>query len=338
MRATRNDVAKLAGVGASTVSYVLSGKKKFSPEVESKVWKAVKQLNYYPNYNAKQMKAKHGQNICYISEVSINLDHSDIVCGMESVAVKRGDWLNVKPFVTMEMLSEITADLISRKVDGAVLVYLPEHIDPTVVQRLLDNNIKVLMTIPYYPTDQRISQVKIDYMEAMEKIVAYLHEFGHREIGFLDLFRKDYIYDTRLRGFQSAILKYGLGGHVVNLEECGGKNAEDGSRELDRILSLGISAVAHQTETGSLDRNFARRDRTAVARGGHGNCVSQRYDRVYRRKHIKRDGVIGAGRYIGDCRKRHLSLRDFQSQAHDVKMRLFCARRGNGKHFIQLHR
>lgn len=266
MRATRNDVAKLAGVGASTVSYVLSGKKKFSPEVESKVWKAVKQLNYYPNYNAKQMKAKHGQNICYISEVSINLDHSDIVCGMESVAVKRGDWLNVKPFVTMEMLSEITADLISRKVDGAVLVYLPEHIDPTVVQRLLDNNIKVLMTIPYYPTDQRISQVKIDYMEAMEKIVAYLHEFGHREIGFLDLFRKDYIYDTRLRGFQSAILKYGLGGHVVNLEECGGKNAEDGSRELDRILSLGISAVAHQTETDRL---------TEILREGIGRLLQE---------------------------------------------------------------
>lgn len=252
MRATRNDVAKLAGVGASTVSYVLSGKKRFSSEVESKVWKAVKQLNYYPDYNAKQMRAKHGQIICYISEESINIDHCDIICGMESVAVKRGDWLSVKPFVSMEMLSEITADLISRKVDGVVLAHRPEHVDSAVVQRLLDNGIKVLMTVPNFPTELRISQVKIDYVEAMEKIVGHLYKFGHKQIGFIDLYKRDYIYDNRLYGFKSAMLKYGLGAHIVNLDECGGKDASVGRRDVERALSFGISAVAYHPETERL--------------------------------------------------------------------------------------
>lgn len=50
--ATRAEVAKLAGVSASTVSYALSGDRSIKEETRKRVLKAVAQLNYRPNFAA----------------------------------------------------------------------------------------------------------------------------------------------------------------------------------------------------------------------------------------------------------------------------------------------
>ncbi|MFD1049048.1 LacI family DNA-binding transcriptional regulator, partial [Kibdelosporangium lantanae] len=43
------DVARHAGVSASTVSYVLSGKRSISEETRRRVEQAVTELGYHPN-------------------------------------------------------------------------------------------------------------------------------------------------------------------------------------------------------------------------------------------------------------------------------------------------
>ncbi|MEN9741398.1 MAG: hypothetical protein RIR66_354, partial [Actinomycetota bacterium] len=50
--ATRADVAKLAKVSPSTVSYVLSGTRSISEETRKKVLSAIKELDYRPNHAA----------------------------------------------------------------------------------------------------------------------------------------------------------------------------------------------------------------------------------------------------------------------------------------------
>ena len=49
MGTTIRDVAKLAGVSASTVSRVLNHKSVISPETSEKIRKAMRDLNYVPN-------------------------------------------------------------------------------------------------------------------------------------------------------------------------------------------------------------------------------------------------------------------------------------------------
>ncbi|NMB42734.1 MAG: LacI family transcriptional regulator, partial [Clostridiales bacterium] len=61
--ATLKDVAKLAGVSATTVSIVINGKaeqRRISKETQDKVFKAVNQLNYKPNLNARKLRFKDG--------------------------------------------------------------------------------------------------------------------------------------------------------------------------------------------------------------------------------------------------------------------------------------
>ncbi|MBV7363288.1 LacI family transcriptional regulator [Actinomycetaceae bacterium TAE3-ERU4] len=53
---TSRDVAALANVAQSTVSYVLSGRRNVSPETEKRVLEAIKQLNYQPNAGARTLR------------------------------------------------------------------------------------------------------------------------------------------------------------------------------------------------------------------------------------------------------------------------------------------
>lgn len=52
MSATLQDVARMAGVHASTVSRVLSGKASIRSETRDRIFAAIRQLDYHPNSNA----------------------------------------------------------------------------------------------------------------------------------------------------------------------------------------------------------------------------------------------------------------------------------------------
>lgn len=51
--ATRDDVARLAGVPSSTVSYVISAQRPISVDTQAKVRAAMRELNYTPNAFAR---------------------------------------------------------------------------------------------------------------------------------------------------------------------------------------------------------------------------------------------------------------------------------------------
>ena len=57
------DVAREAGVSASTVSYVLSGKRSISAKTTDKVMAAVEKLGYTPNASARKMRGMRNQII-----------------------------------------------------------------------------------------------------------------------------------------------------------------------------------------------------------------------------------------------------------------------------------
>ena len=55
--ATMRDVAQLAGVSTATVSHVVNGTKKLSPETTEKVLMAIAEANYTPNTLAKSLRS-----------------------------------------------------------------------------------------------------------------------------------------------------------------------------------------------------------------------------------------------------------------------------------------
>ena len=61
--ATMRDVAQLAGVSTATVSHVVNGTKKLSPETTEKVLMAIAEANYTPNTLAKSLRCGQTYNI-----------------------------------------------------------------------------------------------------------------------------------------------------------------------------------------------------------------------------------------------------------------------------------
>ena len=57
MPATRADVARLAGVSPSTVTYVLTGKRATSESTRNRVLHAIEELGYLPNRHASVLAA-----------------------------------------------------------------------------------------------------------------------------------------------------------------------------------------------------------------------------------------------------------------------------------------
>ena len=62
--ATRNDVAKLAGVSPAVVSYVINKTKFVSEEKTQAVLDAIKELNYQPNLYARSLKTNDADRVC----------------------------------------------------------------------------------------------------------------------------------------------------------------------------------------------------------------------------------------------------------------------------------
>ena len=63
MRVTIKEVAKLAGVSPSTVTRVVQNKSSISDETKKRVRKAMKELNYHPNLNARSLVSSYTQVI-----------------------------------------------------------------------------------------------------------------------------------------------------------------------------------------------------------------------------------------------------------------------------------
>lgn len=69
---TMKDVARLAGVSQPTVSYVINGSASISQEVKDRVFSAIRQLNYKPNYNAKALKTNNSEIVGIIIPDVVN--------------------------------------------------------------------------------------------------------------------------------------------------------------------------------------------------------------------------------------------------------------------------
>ena len=70
------DVAREAGVSASTVSYVLSGKRSISAKTTGKVMAAVEKLGYTPDASARKMRGMRNQIIALSAPIRADINQA----------------------------------------------------------------------------------------------------------------------------------------------------------------------------------------------------------------------------------------------------------------------
>ncbi|MCL4544457.1 MAG: LacI family transcriptional regulator [Chloroflexi bacterium] len=90
-RATRDDVAALAGVSSATVSYVINnGPRPVSAGTRERVHAAIRQLGYTPDAIARSLRTQHTAVLGLVIPDSANLFFAELARHIERVAEDRG--------------------------------------------------------------------------------------------------------------------------------------------------------------------------------------------------------------------------------------------------------
>ncbi|WP_207890627.1 LacI family DNA-binding transcriptional regulator [Vibrio sinensis] len=121
--ATISDVAKMAGVGKTSVSRFLNGEKgKLSDDLIARIGHAVETLNYRPNQSARMLKAGQSKLIGLLLADITNPYSIGVMQGIESVCKKAGYMLMVcNTDNQMKQQSQYLALLEAHRVDGIVI-------------------------------------------------------------------------------------------------------------------------------------------------------------------------------------------------------------------------
>ena len=202
---TIKDVAERAGVAISTVSRVLNGLDRVSPETRTKVEKAIEDLGFVRNNIAASMKSGHSKLIAVVVPDIINEYYSAVIRGVEEVASEAGYITTI--FSSRESHSR-EQDFFSGEfgniIDGAIII--PAY-DDLEYYRMVS---KPVIIIDRYISGSDMDAVVIDNYEGSYLLTKELLNAGHRKIAIISGELEFNIGRDRLRGYLDAIREAGI--------------------------------------------------------------------------------------------------------------------------------
>jgi len=238
-RITSQDVADLAGVSRTTVSFVLNNDTRFSirPETKLKVHEAAAKLGYVPNASARALASNQAKAIGLIMTRDTRYISSDVflpqlIGGLLDSVKLFGislliEW--VEPGQQLQTYHKLTG---AKHIDGMILTI--SRYDDTGLKVLENADIPVVLmgTVPHC----KLHSVDIDNAASARKAVDHLLKLGHQQIACITDAPLPYSSATqRLNGYQQALQSAGIG-FDETLVRYGDFDAESGYKAMQSLL------------------------------------------------------------------------------------------------------
>ncbi|NWD23764.1 LacI family DNA-binding transcriptional regulator [Pseudomonas yamanorum] len=237
--ATMEDVARIAGVSTSTVSHVLNGTRKVSPDTVQAVQSAIRQLGYIPNTLARSLARSTTNTIGVAISALSNHYFSETVHAMETECAKHGYMmLFVDTHDDPEQELRVVTALHHRRVDG---ILLAPSTGSLALEYLLANEVPAVL-VDRMMSD-RFDQVGVENTQSTQALVAHLIEHGHRRIGFISGRAGLGTSDERVAGYQAALLAARLP-FDPQLLVNGGSSSEPARQATQQLLALDTPPTA----------------------------------------------------------------------------------------------
>ncbi|WP_342473199.1 LacI family DNA-binding transcriptional regulator [Metasolibacillus sp. FSL H7-0170] len=194
------DVAKLAGVSQTTVSRVLNTPEQVKASTVDKVLKAIEQLNYIPNEQARLLVTSRTNTIALLSGPLHNPFFSDTTAAIVNYANSKGYKVDVQ-FVQDEELENAYSKILERKVDGIILSCILYE-DPF-FEKLKKLNIPFITFNRKHQSNENF--VEIDNEQAGYIAAQSLQALGHQHIAYIGGHLTVSTYANRFRGALRAL-------------------------------------------------------------------------------------------------------------------------------------
>lgn len=189
--ATILDVAKAAGVSKTTVSFILSGRKRFSKETTDRVRQAMKDLGYTVNYAARTLSTAKTDTLGIVvpqqGPRSLPQSMGAYLYDMASCAQRRG--YDTLLLTGPDGVAALRHAADAHRVDGLVLMDVLNN-DPRLPAAADTGIPTVVVGRPAEPLG--LDCVDTDFERGAKDLVALLAKAGHREVTFVGLSQENF--------------------------------------------------------------------------------------------------------------------------------------------------
>lgn len=231
---TISDVAAKAGVSVATVSRVINGSSKVSPETLIKVKQAIAELNYRPNLLGRALRKTKSERVLVLLPNIANPFYAEIVKGIEDVANKNGYSIMLcNTDSNLEREKKYIKMLKSHLADGAILMASEMTCEELTE---LSHEIPIVQCCEY-KVGIPITHVSIDNEMAAYKAVNHLIGLGHKKIAFIGAKNQFLSSSLRKDGYIRALNEAGID---FDPAYCGygDYSYKSGFRIMKQLLSL----------------------------------------------------------------------------------------------------
>lgn len=247
MKNTIVDVAKAANVSVATVSRVINGNYPVKQETKEAVLKVIKELNYTPNTQARDLIKQQSSTIGVVVPSISNMFFTDVVNGIENY-FDNSKYSIFLCTTNHDKEKEITRvnELMARNVAGIILV------DPNVENskaKFFDNIAKniPIVSVNGDINSQYISSVSNDEENGARVAINHLIQSNHKDILFIRG-ENSYSYDIKERVYKEVMIDISNFNkeYIINIGQGNGRETVNKTmEEVIKILSKHkeISAV-----------------------------------------------------------------------------------------------
>ncbi|MEG0847461.1 MAG: LacI family DNA-binding transcriptional regulator [Niameybacter sp.] len=210
------DIAKLSGVGVSTVSRVLNNHPDVKKETRDKVLEVMKEHNYVPNNSARILKSNNMKHIGVLVKGIFNPFFSEMLKIIEARINQIGYTMILHHYDANNLGDSEGEVLVSfikgKRLQGVICLggnfskiegEFFEDIDVPVVLTSVDSHMKI--------SNQLFSRVCIDNKKAAYEATDYLIQKGHKHIAIMlgDEFDAG-VSNRRIKGYMEALAAAGI--------------------------------------------------------------------------------------------------------------------------------
>jgi len=229
------EVAKRANVSVATVSRTLNNDPRVNPATAQRVWLAVQELKYVPNFQARSLVSGKSRLMGLIVSDITNPFFPELVKGFEDVAVEHGyDMIVASTGYDQLRMAGCVRRMIERKVDAVAI--MTSEMEPALTEQLERRSLPIVFLDVGQP-GRSVTNIRVNYRTGVRSAVQHLLDLGHKQIAFIS--GPPHLKSAQVR--RSAFLQCLVDGGIAEDQgylEQGDHKVEGGLQAMSRLLRL----------------------------------------------------------------------------------------------------
>lgn len=199
------DIARLCGVGVSTVSRAINNHPDVNTKTKEMILKIIDENNYIPNNSARNLKRNNSKTIAVLIKGIANPFFSPLIKTIEKEINKEGFSMLIHQIDSIADEVDTAVELIKeKKLQGIIFVG----------GKFTHNTDKLChINVPFVLTTSKVedanpniySSISIDDYKESYKAIDYLCQLGHKKIAIITAKEDESIGKYRLNGYLNAL-------------------------------------------------------------------------------------------------------------------------------------